>query len=63
MLNMHKIFITEHEGKRGWGSIDEGIILKGILHKLYEDVHWINLAEVRIQWLASMTIIIKLRAQ
>ena len=60
---MHAIFITEHEGNRGWGSIDERIILKEILHKLYEDVQWINLAEARMQGHASMTIIIKFRAQ
>lgn len=32
-LNTYKIFVTEHEGKKGWGSIDEGIILKVVLHK------------------------------
>jgi hypothetical protein len=45
MLKTHKTFITEHEEKRRWGSINEGIILKGFIHKSYEDVQWIILAE------------------
>jgi len=56
------MFITEHEGKRGWGSTDEEIIFKGILDKWYKDLQLINLAEASSQGRASMTIVIKLRA-